>query len=50
MDISTKQPNFIIFYDDKFAKVKKHTLNNDKQSLTIDYKFVNDPRLHCFLT
>ena len=47
---STKHLNVTILYDDKVAKVKKYTLNNDKQSLIVYYKFVNDPRLHCFIT
>ena len=50
MDISTKHLIVTILYDDKVAKVKMYTLNNDKQSLIIYYKFVNDPRLHCFIT
>ena len=33
MDISTKQVNVTILYDDKVAKLKKYTLNNDKKSL-----------------
>ena len=35
MDISTKHLKVTILYDDKVAKVKKYTLNNDKQSLII---------------
>ena len=50
MDISTKHLNVTILYDDKVAKVKKYTLNNDKQSLIIYYKVVIDSRLHCFIT
>ena len=46
MDISTKHLNVTILYDDKFAKVKKYTLKNDKQSLIIYY----NSRLHCLLT
>ena len=40
MDISTKHLNVTILYDNKVAKVKKYTLNNDEQSLIIYYKFV----------
>ena len=50
MDISTEHLIVTILYDDKVKKVKKYTLNNDKQSLIIYYKFVNDPRLQCFIT
>ena len=50
MDISTKHLNVTILYDDKVAKVKRYTLNNDKKSLIIYYRFVNDPRLHSFIT
>ena len=50
MDISTKYLNVTILYDDKVAKVKKYLLNNDKQSLIIYYRVVNDPRTHCFIT
>ena len=50
MNISTKHLNVTILDDDKVAKVKKYTLNNDKQSLIFYYKVVNDPRLHCFVT
>ena len=50
MDISTKHPKVTILSDKKVAKVKKHTLINDKQYLIIHYKFINDPRLNCFIT
>ena len=50
MDISTKHLNVTILYDDKVAKVKNYTLNNDKQSLIIYYKFVSDPCLISFIT
>ena len=50
MDISTKHLNVTILHDNKVAKVKKYTLNDDKQSLITYYKFINDPRLHCFIT
>ena len=46
MDISTKHLNVTMLYGDNVAKVKKYILNNDKQSLIIFYKVVNDPRLH----
>ena len=46
MDISTKHLNVTMLYGDNVAKVIKYILNNDKQSLIIFYKVVNDPRLH----
>ena len=39
MDISTKHLNLTILHNDKDAKVKKYTLNNDKQSLIIFLQF-----------
>ena len=29
--------------------LEKYTLDNDKQSVIIYHKFMNHPRLHCFI-
>ena len=50
MNINIKHLNVLSLYDDKIEKVKKYTLNNDKISMIIYYKFNNQPRLHCFIT